>query len=81
MAYRKIVAALAAAALVAAPTMGVAQTAAQAPAPAAETVDGSELRGGNGFGQVLPLLFIIALVLLIREIVKDRDVGDDAISP
>jgi hypothetical protein len=76
----KFVSALAAVALTAAPTIAAAQSA--APAPAQESVEGSELRGGGGVGQVLPLFIIIAIVLLIREIVKDRDLGrEDPRSP
>jgi hypothetical protein len=73
----KFVSALAAVALMAAPTIAAAQSA--APAPAQESVEGSEL---SGAGQVLPLFIIIAIVLLIREIVKDRDLGrEDPRSP
>lgn len=77
----KIVSALAAVALTAAPTIAAAQTAA-APAPAEETVEGSALRGeGGGVGQILPLLAIVAIVFLIRELVKDRDLGEVPRSP
>jgi len=77
MSSRKFVSAFAAVALIAAPTMAAAQSV-QAPlAPAAETVEGSEMRDGDsGVGQLLPLIIIIALVFLIREIVKDRDIGE-----
>lgn len=76
----KIMSAFVAASLVAAPTVAAAQSAAQPLAPASENVEGSEMRGG--VGQVLPLFAIIAIVLLIREIVKDRDIGrDNPVSP
>lgn len=79
MSSKKFISALAAAALVAAPTVAAAQM-----SPAPETVEGSELRDSEngGVGQILPLLAIIAIVFLIRELVKDRDIGfDDPISP
>lgn len=69
----KFVSALAAVALMAAPTIAAAQSVAPAPAP--ESLEGSELRDSGGVGQVLPLFVIIAIVLLIREIVKDRDLS------
>jgi hypothetical protein len=69
----KLISALAAVSLMAAPTMAVAQN-----DPDVET---EEERRGGGFGQVLPLLVIIAIVFLIREIVKDRDIGAEPISP
>jgi hypothetical protein len=81
MLVRKIVTGLTAAALVAAPTMAVAQSAAPEIAPAGESVEGSELRGGGGIGQVFPLFLIAAIVFAIRELVKSEDPGDDAISP
>jgi hypothetical protein len=77
MSSKRIVSALAAVALVAAPTIAAAQV-----APAPETVEGSELRGEGGVGQILPILAIIAIIFLIREIVKDRDIGlDNPASP
>lgn len=79
MSSKKFISALAAAALVAAPTMASAQM-----SPAPETVEGSELRDSEngGVGQILPLLAIIAIVFLIRELVKDRDIGkDNPVSP
>jgi len=70
----KLMSAFVAASLVAAPTVAAAQSAAPL-APASENVEGSEMRGG--VGQVLPVFVIIAIVLLIREIIKDRDIGRD----
>lgn len=78
MSLKKFVTALTAMSLAAAPTVASAQVA--APAPAEETVEGSQL-GESGVGQVLPVFVIIAIVLLIREIVKDRDLGEPPISP
>ena len=71
--------ALAAVSLATAPTVAAAQSAAPL-APAEETVEGSQL-GDSGVGQVLPLFVIIAIVMLIREIVKDDDSGDPPVSP
>lgn len=79
MSLKKLVTAMAAVSLITAPTMAVGQTAAPL-APAEETVEGSQL-GDSGVGQILPLFVIAAIVLLIREIVKDSDSGDPPISP
>lgn len=79
MALKKIVTALAAVSLATAPTLAAAQTTAPL-APADETVEGSQL-GDSGVGQILPIFVIIAIVMLIREIVKDDDSGDPPISP
>jgi hypothetical protein len=64
VAFKKLVAAAASVALLTAPTMAMAQRAAPAPttqsiAPADETVEGSELRGGF----VIPLIALIAVIL------------------
>ncbi|HEX8643634.1 MAG TPA: hypothetical protein VF702_06945 [Allosphingosinicella sp.] len=77
MSSKKFVSAFAAFALMAAPTMAAAQT--QAPlAPAEESLEGSSLRDGDdgGVGQILPIIAIIAIVFLIRELVKDRNLGE-----
>lgn len=77
MSSKKFMSAIAAVALMASSSMAAAQV-----APAPETVEGSELRGeGSGIGQIFPLIAIIAIVFLIREIVKDRDIGENPISP
>lgn len=82
MLVRKIVTGLTAAALVAAPTMVAAQTAAPELAPAGESVEGSELDGDTGgIGTIFPIVLIAAIVLAIRELVKSDDPGDDAVSP
>ena len=78
MLLKKLVTVLAAASLVAGPTMASAQSAAPL-APAEETVEGSAL--DEGAGQLLPLVVIILIVLLARELVKDRDSGDPPVSP
>ena len=77
MSSKKFMSAIAAVALMASSSMAAAQV-----APAPEAVEGSELRGeGSGVGQIFPLIAIIAIVFLIREIVKDRDIGENPISP
>jgi hypothetical protein len=77
MSLKNIVTALAAVSLATAPAMAAAQ-----PAPAQETVEGSQLgEDDSGVGQILPLFVIAAIVLLIRELVKDDDSGDPPISP
>ena len=57
MVFKKVVTAASALALIAAPTMSVAQTAPIE--PASESVDGSELRGGF----IIPLIALIAIIL------------------
>ncbi|HEX8654725.1 MAG TPA: hypothetical protein VF693_05840 [Allosphingosinicella sp.] len=59
MVFKKVITAASALALIAAPTMAVAQSAAAAPEPATESVEGSELRGGF----IIPLLALIAIIL------------------
>ena len=58
MVFKKVVTAAAAAALIAAPTVAAAQTAAPVE-PASESVEGSELRGGF----IIPLIALIAIIL------------------
>lgn len=79
MSLKKFVTAMAAVSLATAPTMAAAQATAPL-APAGETVEGSQL-GDSGVGQILPLFVIAAIVLIIRELVKDDDSGDPPISP
>ena len=74
MVFRKVVTAASALALVAAPTVAVAQTAAPVE-PASETVEGSELRGGF----IIPLIAIIAIILGI--LAATHDDGDPPHSP
>lgn len=66
MAFRGLIAAAASVALMTAPTMAAAQASAAASAaathevaPAAETVDGDQLRGGF----IIPLIALIAIIL------------------
>jgi hypothetical protein len=64
--------------MMAAPTMAAAQSV----QPAAETVQGSQLRDDEGgIGTILPIIAIIAIVFLIRELVKDRNIGSNPVSP
>ena len=58
MVFRKVITAASAVALIAAPTIAVAQTAAPIE-PASESVEGSELRGGF----IIPLIALIAIIL------------------
>ena len=58
MVFKKVVTAVSAVALIAAPTIAVAQTAAPVE-PASESVEGSELRGGF----IIPLIALIAIIL------------------
>jgi glycerol uptake facilitator-like aquaporin len=72
--FKGIIAATAAAALVTAPTVAVAQQAEVA--PAAETIEeGSELRGGF----IIPLIAIVAIILGI--LAATHDDGDPPHSP
>ena len=66
MRFKGLIAATASVALIAAPTMAVAQTTAatvasvtQEVAPSTETVDGEQLRGGF----IIPLIALIAIIL------------------
>ena len=78
MSSNKFLSALTAVAMMAAPTMAAAQSV----QPAAEAVEGSQLRDDEGgIGTILPLIAIIAIVFLIRELVKDRDIGNNPVSP
>ena len=68
MVFRKVVTAASAVALMAAPTVAAAQTAAVE--PASETVAGSELRGGF----IIPLIAIVAIILgILAAIHEDED--------
>ena len=58
MVFKKVVTAVSAIALIASPTIAVAQTAAPIE-PATESVEGSELRGGF----IIPLIALIAIIL------------------
>ena len=77
MTTKSLIASIAAAALIASPTVATAQSATNAPAqlaPAEETVEGSELRRGVF---IIPLLAIIAIILGILaatgNLENDRD--------
>ena len=64
MAFKRLITAAASAALIAAPTMASAQASAAAArtaevAPATETVQGEQLRGGF----IIPLIALIAIIL------------------
>lgn len=69
MGFKGLVAATAAVALMTAPTVAAAQSAAEV-APATESVDsGSELRGGF----IIPLIAIVAIILGILAATNDDD--------
>ncbi len=75
MAFRGIIAAAASVALMTAPTVASAQAsaaAAQEVAPAGETVEGEQLRGG----WIIPLIALIAIILGICA-ATDQCFGDD----
>ena len=70
MGFKGIIAATAAVAFMAAPTVAAAQTAPAEVAPATETVnEGSQLRGGF----IIPLIAIIAIILGLLELINDDD--------
>ena len=74
MRFKGIIAATASVALMATPTMAAAQSSAQAAAtaevaPATETVDGEQLRGGF----IIPLIAIVAIILGILAATHDND--------
>lgn len=73
MVFKKVITAASAVALIASPTIAVAQSAQPAALePAAESVEGSELRGGF----IVPLLALIAIILGICA-ATDICGGDD----
>jgi hypothetical protein len=76
MSLKNIVTALAAVSLATAPTMAAAQD-----APDQGSEESSERDDDSGVGQILPIFVIAAIVLIIRELVKDDDSGDPPISP
>ena len=68
MDFKRLIAATAAVALMAAPTMAAAQSVEVA--PASESIDeGSELRGGF----IIPLIAIVAIILGILAATNDND--------
>jgi len=75
--FKGIIAATASVALMAAPTMAAAQTAATEVAPAGENVSGSELRGGF----IIPLIALIAIILGIIAATRGNNDGDLPHSP
>ena len=73
MGFKGLIAATASVALMAAPTMAIAQTAPEV-APATETIDeGSQLRGG----WIIPLIALIAIILGICAATDSCGIGDD----
>ena len=66
MAFKSVIAAVAAAALAIAPTVATAQNPAPAPVPAEESVEGSEYRGGI----MLPLAAIVAIIIAVLLLTK-----------
>ncbi|HYD36763.1 MAG TPA: hypothetical protein VEA60_04065 [Allosphingosinicella sp.] len=69
MGFKRLIAATTSVALIAAPTMAAAQTRSAEVAPATETVDGEQLRGGF----IIPLIAIIAIILGILAATNDDD--------
>jgi hypothetical protein len=79
VAFKGLIAAAASVALMAAPTMALAQSSASAArevAPAVETVEGDELRGGF----IIPLIALIAVILGLC-VATDICGGDDEEPP
>jgi hypothetical protein len=74
--FKGLIAATTSVALIAAPTMAAAQTRSGEVAPAAETVNGDQLRGGF----IIPLIALIAIILGILAATHDDD-GDLPHSP
>jgi hypothetical protein len=74
--FKSLIAATTSVALIAAPTMAAAQTRSSEVAPAAETVNGDQLRGGF----IIPLIALIAIILGILAATHDDD-GDLPHSP
>jgi hypothetical protein len=79
--FKGLMAAATSVALIAAPTVAAAQTSAGTSqstevAPASETVDGAQLRGGF----IIPLIALIAIILGILAATHDDD-GDLPTSP
>jgi len=67
--FKALVAATASVALMTAPTVAAAQAAPEV-APASETVEGSELRGGF----IIPLIAIVAIILgILAALHEDED--------
>jgi hypothetical protein len=73
VAFKKFMTAASAIAMVVAPTMASAQSA-PAVAPATETVEGSELRGGF----IIPLIALVAIILGILALTRDGDDQPDS---
>lgn len=72
MGFKGIIAATTSVALMAAPTMAAAQTAAPATtevSPAGENVEGSELRGGF----IIPIIALVAIILGIIAATRGND--------
>ena len=72
MAFKGLIAAAASVALMTTPTLAAAQSSAREVAPAAETVDGEQLRGGF----IIPLIALIAVILGLC-VATDLCGGDD----
>ena len=68
MALKKIMAAAAALSLAAAPTAVSAQAAAPSEiAPATETVEGSEARGGNYLGLIVSFVLVVIIYFIAKQ--------------
>jgi hypothetical protein len=67
--FKQIIAATAAVALSVTPTLAAAQSAPSELAPASESVEGSELRGGF----IIPLIAIVAIILGILAAIHDDE--------
>jgi heme/copper-type cytochrome/quinol oxidase subunit 2 len=74
---KKLIAAAAAAALVMSPTLAAAQSAPVEVAPAAEQAEGEQIRGGF----LLPLGIIVAIIISVYFLTKDKDNDNLPVTP
>jgi hypothetical protein len=77
---KKSIAAMTALSLVASPVLAQSSAGLSAPAPATESVEGSELRGGR----ILPAIAAVAIILVILALTDTWPFGDGdepAVSP
>ena len=75
--FNKALAAVAALSLTASPVLAQSQATVSAPAPAEETVEGSEMRGGF----ILPGIAIVAIIIAILALTDTWPFDDEPESP
>jgi heme/copper-type cytochrome/quinol oxidase subunit 2 len=74
---KKLIGAAAAAALALSPTVAAAQSAPVEVAPAAEQAEGEQIRGGF----ILPLTIIVAIIIGVLLLTKDKDNDAEPMTP